>query len=78
MLVLAMPDVRLAAFRCDMRAQMAVVLQDSYLFHGSDRRPTSGSGEPDATVEEQIAAAAAQAANAHEFINAAPARATTP
>ena len=61
-------DVRALGFHA-LRAQMAVVLQDSYLFHGT----IAGNlrlGKPDATVEELEAAA--RAANAHEFIARLP------
>ena len=53
----------------DIRAQMAVVLQDTYLFHGSVLANLRFA-RPDAT-EDQIRAAA-QAANAHDFISALP------
>ncbi len=53
----------------DIRAQMAVVLQDTYLFHGSVLANLRFA-RPDAT-DEQIRAAA-EAANAHEFISALP------
>ncbi len=53
----------------DIRAQMAVVLQDTYLFHGSVLANLRFA-KPDAS-DDQIRAAA-EAANAHEFINALP------
>ena len=53
----------------DIRAQMAVVLQDTYLFHGTVLSNLQFA-RPDAT-EDQIRDAA-QAANAHEFISALP------
>ena len=53
----------------DIRAQMAVVLQDTYLFHGSVLANLRFA-KPDATEEE--IRAAAEAANAHEFINSLP------
>ncbi len=53
----------------DIRAQMAVVLQDTYLFHGSVLANLRFA-KPDAT-DEQVRAAA-QAANAHDFISALP------
>jgi ATP-binding cassette subfamily C protein CydCD len=53
----------------DIRAQMAVVLQDTYLFHGTVLANLQFA-RPDAT-EDQIREAA-QAANAHEFISALP------
>ncbi len=53
----------------DIRAQMAVVLQDTYLFHGSVLANLRFA-KPDATEDE--IRSAAQAANAHEFINALP------
>lgn len=49
----------------DLRRQVGVVLQDSYLFPGSIKDNISY-GRPDATLEEILAAAAA--ANAHPFI----------
>ncbi|MYD53756.1 MAG: ABC transporter ATP-binding protein [Chloroflexi bacterium] len=53
----------------DIRAQMAVVLQDTYLFHGSVLANLRFA-RPDATEDE--IREAAQAANAHEFINSLP------
>ena len=53
----------------DIRAQMAVVLQDTYLFHGSVLANLRFA-KPDATEDE--IRAAAEAANAHGFINALP------
>lgn len=53
----------------DIRAQMAVVLQDTYLFHGSVL-DNLRFAKPDAS-EEDIRAAA-QAANAHDFISSLP------
>ncbi len=53
----------------DIRAQMAVVLQDTYLFHGSVLANLRFA-KPDATDNE--IRASAQAANAHEFISALP------
>lgn len=61
-------DVRALRFHA-LRAQMAVVLQDSYLFHGTIA-DNLRLGRPDATVEELEAAA--RAANAHEFIARLP------
>ena len=58
-------DLRFA----DIRAQMAVVLQDTYLFHGSVLANLRFA-KPDATDDE--IRAAAQAANAHEFISTLP------
>ena len=58
-------DLRFA----DIRSQMAVVLQDTYLFHGSVLANLRFA-EPDATDDE--IRAAAQAANAHGFISALP------
>lgn len=49
----------------DMRRQVGVVLQDSYLFPGSIRENIAY-GRPDATLEEVMEAA--QASNAHHFI----------
>ena len=51
------------------RAQIAVVRQDTYLFHGTVD-DNLRLGKPNATREEMIAAA--RAANAHEFITALP------
>ena len=51
------------------RAQIAVVRQDTYLFHGTVE-DNLRLGKPDATRAEMIAAA--RAANAHEFIAALP------
>ena len=63
-------DVDVRALRFDaLRAQMAVVLQDSYLFHGTIA-DNLRLGKPDATVGELEAAA--RAANAHEFIARLP------
>ena len=53
----------------DIRAQMAVVLQDTYLFHGSVLANLRFA-RPDASDDE--IRAAAQAANADEFISALP------
>ncbi len=53
----------------DIRAQMAVVLQDTYLFHGSVLANLRFA-KPEATEDE--IRAAAQAANAHEFISGLP------
>ena len=53
----------------DIRAQMAVVLQDTYLFHGSVLANLRFA-KPDASDDD--IRAAAQAANAHEFISALP------
>ena len=53
----------------DIRKQMAVVMQDTYLFHGTVLHNLRF-GRPDATDEQVIAAA--QAANAHEFISNLP------
>ncbi len=53
----------------DIRAQMAVVLQDTYLFHGSVLANLQFA-KPDASEDE--IRAAAQAANAHEFISNLP------
>ena len=53
----------------DIRQQMAVVMQDTYLFHGTVLHNLRF-GRPDATDEQVIAAA--QAANAHEFITNLP------
>ena len=53
----------------DIRQQMAVVMQDTYLFHGTVLHNLRF-GRPDATDEQVIAAA--QAANAHEFISNLP------
>ncbi len=53
----------------DIRSQMAVVLQDTYLFHGSVLANLRFA-KPDATEDE--IRAAAEAANAHEFINSLP------
>ena len=53
----------------DIRAQMAVVLQDTYLFHGSVLANLRFA-KPDATDDE--IRAAARAANAHEFITNLP------
>ncbi|MYJ57365.1 MAG: ATP-binding cassette domain-containing protein, partial [Chloroflexi bacterium] len=53
----------------DIRAQMAVVLQDTYLFHGSVLANLRFA-RPDATEDE--IREAAQAANAHEFITSLP------
>ena len=53
----------------DIRAQMAVVLQDTYLFHGSVLANLRFA-KPDASDDE--IRAAAEAANAHEFINSLP------
>ena len=58
-------DLRFA----DIRSQMAVVLQDTYLFHGSVLANLRFA-KPDATEDE--VRAAAEAANAHEFINSLP------
>ena len=55
----------------DIRAQLAIVSQDSYLFHGTVE-DNLRFGNPDATTEELEAAA--QAANAHEFIARLPQR----
>ncbi len=52
-----------------LRAQIAVVLQETYLFGGSVRQNIAFA-RPEATMEEIIAAA--QAANAHEFIMGLP------
>jgi ATP-binding cassette subfamily C protein CydCD len=51
------------------RAQIAVVRQDTYLFHGTVE-DNLRLGEPEATREDM--AAAARAANAHDFIAALP------
>ncbi len=48
-----------------LRRQISIVLQDVFLFHGTARENILF-GRPDATEEEMIAAA--QVANAHEFI----------
>ena len=53
----------------DIRAQMAVVLQDTYLFHGTVLANLQFA-KPDASPDE--VRAAAEAANAHEFISALP------
>ncbi len=53
----------------DIRAQMAVVSQDTYLFHGTVE-DNLRFGKPDATQDELEAAA--RAANAHEFISRLP------
>ena len=53
----------------DIRAQMAVVLQDTYLFHGTVLANLSFA-KPDATDDE--VRKAARAANAHEFITNLP------
>ena len=53
----------------DIRSQMAVVLQDTYLFHGSVLANLRFA-KPDASEDE--IRNAAQAANAHDFINALP------
>ncbi len=53
----------------DIRSQMAVVLQDTYLFHGSVLANLRFA-KPDASEDE--IRSAAQAANAHDFINALP------
>ena len=53
----------------DIRSQMAVVLQDTYLFHGSVLANLRFA-KPDATDDEIHASA--RAANAHEFISALP------
>jgi ABC-type multidrug transport system fused ATPase/permease subunit len=52
-----------------LRAQVAVVSQDTYLFHGTVE-DNLRMGRPDATLEEL--AAAARAANAHAFITRLP------
>ena len=52
-----------------LRSQVSIVLQDVFLFHGT-ARDNILFGRPDATEEELIAAA--QVANAHEFILALP------
>ncbi len=52
------------------RAQIAVVQQDTYLFHGTVEENLR-LGKPEASAEEL--AAAARAANAHDFIMALPA-----
>lgn len=52
-----------------LRAMVAVVSQDTYLFHGSVEENLR-LGKPDATQAELVAAATA--ANAHEFISALP------
>jgi ATP-binding cassette, subfamily B, bacterial len=52
-----------------LRSQIALVLQETILFYGTVR-DNIAYGRPDATLEEIIAAA--QAANAHEFITALP------
>jgi ATP-binding cassette subfamily B protein len=49
----------------DLRRQIGVVLQESYLFPGSIRHNIAY-GRPEATLEEVLAAA--KAANAHDFI----------
>jgi ABC-type multidrug transport system fused ATPase/permease subunit len=53
------------------REQIAVVAQDTYLFHGTIEENVR-LGRPDATMAE--VEAAARAANAHEFIQALPER----
>ena len=53
----------------EIRSQLAVVNQDTYLFHGTVE-DNLRFGKPDATQEELEAAA--QAANAHEFISKLP------
>jgi len=50
----------------DLRRQISIVLQDVFLFYGTVRENLLF-GRPDATEDEMIAAA--QAANAHEFIH---------
>ena len=52
-----------------LRSQVSIVLQDVFLFHGT-ARDNILFGRPDATEEEMIAAA--QVANAHEFVLALP------
>jgi ABC-type multidrug transport system fused ATPase/permease subunit len=52
-----------------LRSQIALVLQETVLFYGTVR-DNIAYGRPDATLEDIIAAA--QAANAHEFITALP------
>jgi ABC-type multidrug transport system fused ATPase/permease subunit len=54
---------------CTLRAQVAVVLQDTFLFNTTIRENLAY-GKPDATDEELVAAA--QAAYAHDFITALP------
>ena len=58
-------DLRLA----DIRGQIAVVNQDTYLFHGTVA-DNLRVGKPDATAEELEAAC--RAANAHEFVSLLP------
>ncbi len=53
----------------DIRAQMAVVLQDTYLFHGTVLANLQFA-KPEASEDE--IRAAAEAANAHEFISSLP------
>jgi ATP-binding cassette, subfamily B, bacterial len=52
-----------------LRGMIAVVAQDTYLFHGSVEENLR-LGRPDATLDEMVAAATA--ANAHSFISALP------
>ncbi len=61
-------DVRELSFD-SLRAQMAVVLQDTYLFHGTIAANLR-LGKPDASQEELEVAA--RAANAHDFIAGLP------
>jgi ATP-binding cassette subfamily B protein len=53
----------------DFRAQIGIVLQEPFLFHGTIAENIRY-GKPDATFEEVMAAA--QAANAHDFVLAKP------
>lgn len=61
-------DLRDLSF-ADLRSQMAVVNQDTYLFHGTVE-DNIRLGKPDATEDELQAAA--KSANAHEFIDRLP------
>jgi ATP-binding cassette subfamily C protein CydCD len=61
-------DIRELTFN-DIRSQIAVVNQDTYLFHGTVE-DNLRIGKPDATINE--IEAACRAANAHEFIDKLP------
>jgi ATP-binding cassette subfamily B protein/subfamily B ATP-binding cassette protein MsbA len=61
-------DIRDLTLR-SLRRQVSIVLQDVFLFHGTARENILF-GRPDATEEEVMAAA--QAANAHDFIQRLP------
>ena len=61
-------DIREVTLK-SLRQQISIVLQDVFLFHGTARENIRF-GKPDATDEEVVAAA--QIANAHEFISQLP------